>query len=82
MVRTQIQLTDEQARKLKAAASREGISASAVVRRSLDKTLPEGRLPDDAELRRRAKSVIGSVHSGTGDLSARHDDYLAEVYAD
>jgi hypothetical protein len=82
MVRTQIQLTDEQARRLKAVAAREGISASAVVRRSLDKTLPAGRTVGDAEIRARAKSVAGCVRSGTGDLSTRHDEYLAEVYAD
>ena len=82
MVRTQIQLTEEQSRRLKAVAAREGISISAVVRRSLDKTIPVDTLPDGEELRRRALSVIGCVHSGTGDLSARHDDYLAEAYAD
>jgi len=81
MVRTQIQLTDEQVRRLKATAARDGISISAVVRRSLDRTLDKPTT-DDAEIRRRAKSVAGCVRSGTGDLSARHDDYLAEVYAD
>ena len=80
MIRTQIQLTDEQARRLKAVAAREGISVSAVVRRSVDMALDV--TTDDAEIRTRAKAMAGSLHSGTGDLSERHDDYLAEAYAD
>jgi plasmid stability protein len=82
MVRTQIQLTDEQARRVKAVAAREGISVSAVVRRSLDKALTGDRLPDDAEIRRRAIEAAGCFNSGLGDLSERHDDYLAEAYSE
>jgi hypothetical protein len=84
MVRTQIQLTDEQARRLKAAAAREGMSVSAVIRRSVDtdKALAVGGARDDAEIRRRAIEAIGCCNSGLGDLSERHDDYLDEAYSE
>lgn len=82
MVRTQIQLTEEQARSLKTMAAKKGVSVAALIRSGIDLALASGVLTDDAEIRRRALSVVGCVHSGTGDLSARHDDYLAEIYAE
>jgi len=40
------------------------------------------RMPDDAEVRRRAIAAAGRFHSGTGDLAARHDDYLTEAFSE
>ncbi len=83
MVRTQIQLTEEQSRMIKAAAARDGISISAVIRRCVDKdSTLANRLADDAEIRRRAIEAIGCCRSGLGDLSERHDDYLDEIYSE
>jgi hypothetical protein len=37
---------------------------------------------DDEERRQRARSAAGCASSGLGDLSANHDKYLAEAYAE
>lgn len=76
MVRFTLRLSEVQMRVLKELAKREGISVSAFVRRALDKELAA------AEVRERAMSMAGCVRSGTGDLAARHDDYLEEVYSE
>jgi hypothetical protein len=36
----------------------------------------------DEERRKRARSADGCASSGLGDLSANHDKYLAEAYAE
>lgn len=82
MVRTQIQLTEKQSKTLKAAATREGVSVAALIRRIIDRSTRHGQIVDDDELWRRATSAVGCGRSGLGDLSERHDDYLAEVYSD
>jgi hypothetical protein len=82
MVRTQIQLTDEQSRKAHELARRSGVSLAEVVRRSLDTYIEHewGRAAGGAP-REAAGRVAGMFHSGAGDISARHDDYLDEAYA-
>ncbi|MCL5103043.1 MAG: ribbon-helix-helix protein, CopG family [Armatimonadetes bacterium] len=82
MVRTQIQLTEEQARRLAALAAKRGVSRAALIRKSVEKMLVAERVSDDAVLRRKAIAAAGALHSGTGDLSARHDEYAAEAFAE
>lgn len=77
MVRTQIQLTEEQARALKAAAARRGVSIAELVRQGVERILAED---EDAEKWRRAEALIGRFHSGHTDIAAEHDRYLAEDY--
>lgn len=76
MVRTIVQLTEEQASRLDRAARRRGVSKAAVVRDALDAEL--AREGGDAELDR-ALHAAGSGASGVRDLAERHDDYLAEI---
>lgn len=78
LVRTQIQLTEEQAQKARGAANRMGISVAEYIRRALNNALESSG--DLASARKRALKVIGRVASGTGDLSANHDKYLEEAY--
>jgi urease accessory protein UreF len=78
MVRTQIQLTEEQAEKVRQAAHRMGISMAELIRRVLDESMASIEEPTSA--RKRALNVIGCVASGTGDLSENHDKYLEEAY--
>lgn len=78
MIRTQIQLTPEQARALKQLAAREGKSVAELIRLSLDDMLRAGGIKDQDGLRRRAIAAAGKL-SGPVDLAARHDDYLAEA---
>lgn len=79
MIRTQIQLTEEQARALKAMAAREGVSIAELVRRSLTPFLRSPSLPS-AERRRRAIAFAGRFSSREGDIAENHDRYLAEDY--
>ena len=79
MVRTQIQLTEEQAQALKALAARDGVSMAALVRRGVDRVLAES--DEDAKWAR-ALALVGKFRSGTTDVARRHDDYLAEDFAD
>ncbi len=75
MVRTIIQLQEDQAADLARAARRRGISKAAVVREALDALLARegGDRALDGAMR-----AAGSGASGVRDLAERHDDYLAE----
>jgi hypothetical protein len=80
LVRTQIQLTDEQARKLRRRASQQGISMSAVIRRCLDESLERGL--DRAAHYERAARLIGRFpdRQRATDLAAGHDRHLDEAF--
>jgi hypothetical protein len=82
MERTQISLEPEQAERLRRLARERGVSMAHLIREAVDRTYG-GPLapPTRAELWERAKSAIGCGHSGLGDVSKRHDDYLDEIYA-
>ena len=75
MVRTIIQLPEEQAAALERAARRRGVSRAAIVREALAALL--ARDGGDAALDR-ALRAAGSGASGLDDLGERHDAYLAE----
>jgi hypothetical protein len=76
MVRTIIQLPEDQAAALERAARRRGVSKAAVVREALSVLLArEGNDP----VVERALSAAGSGASAVRDLGERHDDYLAEL---
>ena len=81
MHRTQIQITEQQARKLRALAREQGISMSEVVRRCIDRQLGE-EVPGRAELYARAAGLVGRFvdSAGAEDLSQEHDKYLDESY--
>ena len=81
MIRTQIQLSEAQARRLHAIAKREGISMAEVVRRCIDRNLADS----EAELKaryRQAEKLIGRFKdkNAAGDLSSEHDKYLDEAF--
>lgn len=79
MVRAQVQLTAEQLAALRDIASKEGVSVSHVVREGVDLLLRERRAPSREELVKRSLEAMGLFRSGTGDLSAKHDEYFAEA---
>lgn len=82
MVRTQIQLTENQAAALKRRAASQGISMAEVIRRSLDRTIAEEDPMQDPEARRRALAAIGCIRTGPPDLAENHDAYLLEAYSE
>lgn len=81
MVRTQIQLTEQQARRLRAEARERGLSLAEIIRRYVEKGLTE-EVADRAVLYERAARVIGRFRDrrGARDISARHDRYLDEAF--
>ena len=81
MIRTQIQLPEDQVRLLKITARREGVSISEVIRQSLSKTLASAN-SDIASRYARAASLVGSFHDATApDLAEHHDDYLVDAFS-
>ena len=80
MIRTQIQLTEKQARKLRAMAREQGVSLAEMIRRCIERSLA-GPSPARAEHYARAAEMIGRFvdPKGVTDLSAGHDRYLEDA---
>jgi len=81
MVRTQIQLTEQQARRLRAEARERGLSLAEIIRRYVEKGLTE-KAPNRAALYERAAGAVGRFRDrrGARDISGKHDRYLDEAY--
>ena len=81
MLRTQVQFTSEQARRLRAIARRQDISVAELVRQSVDRVLLDESRKPAAQYERAAK-LVGAFadREGAKDLSRRHDDHLREAY--
>ena len=79
MVRTQIQLNEEQVRMLKeiSLSNREFIAA--LIRKAVDQFLITGT-PDRSVLYRQARSVVGKYKTADSDISVKHDHYLEEAF--
>ena len=80
MIRTQIQLTEKQAKELKELAARQGVSMAEMVRQAVDGLLEGLGTVSVEERRRRAMALVGQFRSGRSDVSEKHDEYLAEGY--
>ena len=78
MKRVPIGLTEEQHERLSREARKRRTTIAHLVREAVDNSYP-----NDGEQRRQAYlkslAVVGKFHSGLGDLSERHDDYLNEA---
>ena len=81
MVRTQIQLTDQQARRLRAEARNRGLSLAEIIRRYVEKGLSDDT-SDRGALYDRAARVVGRFgdRRGARDVSSKHDRYLGEAF--
>jgi hypothetical protein len=79
MVRTQIQLTDEQAALLKEMAHENNESIAAIIRKALDQFLSKQQ-PNRRMLYRQALSAVGRYRTGVHDVSIQHDNYLEEEF--
>lgn len=80
MIRTQIQLTESQARALKERARLEERSVADLVRASVADYLVRHPARDRSELAQRARELVGRYHSKHPDLAENHDRYLADAY--
>lgn len=81
MVRTQIQLTETQARRLRDRARREGVSLAEVIRRYVDRGL-SAELSERARRYEQAAQVIGRFRDRrcARDVARDHDRYLDEAF--
>ncbi len=79
MVRTQIQLTDEQATLLKEMAHENNESVAALIRKALDQFLLKQQ-PNRRALYRQALAVVGKYKAGVHDISTEHDRYLEDDF--
>ena len=78
MLRTQIQLTEEQDRLLGELGRERRVSKAELVRRAVDLLLAgEARGREMEEQRRRALAVAGRFRSGEREVARRHDAALA-----
>ncbi len=80
MVRTQVQLTEEQMERLRSLSEVQGESVAGLVRRGVDLLLAARRELSDAEMRRRALAAAGRFASGCDDLGEDHDRHLEAAF--
>jgi hypothetical protein len=80
MVRTQIQLTEDQAKALKRIAQSQHLSVAELIRRAVDTAIKSSSVIDVAERHKRAMEIVGKFGSGKRDISKKHDLYLTEAY--
>jgi hypothetical protein len=82
MVRTKIQLTEEQAKEVKRIARMRLTSVAEVIREAVNHMIRSDRgMAADAEDRRKsALKAVGKFSSGKRDISRKHDKYLPEAF--
>ncbi|MEF9426985.1 MAG: ribbon-helix-helix protein, CopG family [Candidatus Mariimomonas ferrooxydans] len=80
MIRTQIQLTEEQVKTLKKIANKKQVSLAELIRQGVNALM---RLSGEVSIEERKKRAIvaaGCFHSGKQNISAKHDEYLTEAF--
>jgi len=80
MVRTQIQLTEDQAKALKRIAGARHLSVAELIRRAVDAMIKTSLSVDPEEKLKRSLEIAGKFGSGQRDISKRHDFYLSKSY--
>lgn len=81
MIRTQIQLTEEQAERLRRLSAESGKSLAALIREAVDRLVA---ISEREERWERALAVVGKYRDAEGakDVAVEHDRYLEEAYLD
>jgi len=80
VVRTQIQLTEEQAKKIKKIAASRGVPMAEVIRDAVEGTIRSSGVVISEERRKRALEIVGKFRSGKKNVSRKHDSYLADAW--
>lgn len=81
MIRTQVQFTDAQMRKLKRLAAERGVSVAALIREGVDLLVRGALEGGEAGRRQRALAAAGRFRSDRTDLATEHDRYLDDAFA-
>lgn len=76
--RTQISLTEEQARRLRGLAQRRRTSMAALIREAVDRAYPPLDRADEAWVK--ALAAVGGFRSGVSDISEEHDRELGDAF--
>jgi L-serine deaminase len=81
MIRVHIQLTEEQARKLRKAAREQGVSLAQIVRRCIDRGIAEELAAGPARYAR-ASRLVGKFRDRQSrkDVSTEHDGHLDRAF--
>ena len=79
MIRTQIQLSEEQSSQLKEMAHESDESMAAIIRKALDQFLLKQQ-PNRRTLYRQALEIVGKYRAGFPDISMEHHSYLEEEF--
>lgn len=80
MVRTQIQLPEEQVTFLKNISAARHESMAQIIRQAIDLLYKSTREQDSEQRRKQAMAAAGRFHSGANDLASAHDSHLADIY--
>lgn len=80
MVRTQIQLQEEQVTILKRVARVQHKSMAEIIRQAIDFFTSAKHPEATRECRKRAMAVAGQFSSSHKDLAVSHDKHLAEIF--
>ena len=80
MIRTQVQLTENQFDFLKKAAAENNTSIAEIVRLSINNYIKATSHVDKDERKRRALAAAGRFKSAISDLALEHDKHLAEAF--
>ncbi|MEW6574362.1 MAG: CopG family transcriptional regulator [Bacillota bacterium] len=76
MIRTQVQLTEDQLKALKRLSAKEGVSLAELIRRAVDDLVHRN---EAAALKEKMLGIAGRFRSGLGDLAEQHNRYFAET---
>ncbi len=77
MIRTQIQLEENQMQWLRETAHKKGVSMSQLIRDSISLFRKQ---KNDSTDKQKALQAVGSFSSGTSDTARHHDKYLSGIY--
>ena len=80
MVRTQIQLPEEQVAMLKKMAAAQHKSMAEMIRQAIDFFAKAKQEGGEKQRRRRAMAAAGHFRSGVKDLAASHDSHLMAIF--
>jgi hypothetical protein len=81
MIRLQAQLTQDQARRLKALAAEEGVSVAELLRRGADHVIRTGGGEAPESRRQRALAAVGRFRDDRADTAREHDRALDEAFS-